>query len=319
MDERGYDLQIFQILGNLVYAFEAKPWPVAKVALPLWPTPVPVWSDVLTGEVPSFWRIPKQTADLKNSMDEGKVGAVVSVEDKVPTAYVIRPYLHIETEANTQQVVVRVSSGVPNGTTIVINVDEATMLTSDLRKLVVLLDGEEIAMAANLTDVLDPADKDVPKYAILITTGGIQVIVWIPSFSTHTITVAKIPTFQASNLIISPPEVMTGEPVSISVTVSNDGGIAGSYLLALNISGAVEATRSLKLEAGETENVTFELTKRAAETYGVEVAGLTGTFVVKQKPVNWPLMGGIVAVVALIGIAVGWKLKSKRRKPAETT
>lgn len=35
--------------------------------------------------------------------------------------------------------------------------------------------------------------------------------------------------FAVSNLVISPPEVYVGEPVSISVTVTNTGGIAGSY------------------------------------------------------------------------------------------
>jgi len=35
--------------------------------------------------------------------------------------------------------------------------------------------------------------------------------------------------FVVSNLVISPTEVYVGKPVSISVTVTNTGGVAGSY------------------------------------------------------------------------------------------
>ena len=35
--------------------------------------------------------------------------------------------------------------------------------------------------------------------------------------------------FVVSDLVISPPEVYVGEPVEISVLITNTGGVAGSY------------------------------------------------------------------------------------------
>jgi len=46
------------------------------------------------------------------------------------------------------------------------------------------------------------------------------------SFVAHEVPEAE---FAVSNLVISPTEVYVGEPVSISVTVTNTGGLAGSY------------------------------------------------------------------------------------------
>lgn len=49
-----------------------------------------------------------------------------------------------------------------------------------------------------------------------------------------------------------------------------------------------------------------------AGTYSVDVDGLTGSFTVKEKPVvpvvpkpvNWPLIGGIIAAVVIAGLVV---------------
>jgi len=282
---------------------------------------VGVATDKISVELPS--------SELRTAVDEGKVGALITVEAETPTGGteikptvstdIISPELSVETHIKPQKVELDVSSTLQTGKTVVIDIDNDAMLITDARGVTVLLDGKEIGMADTYAEVLQPSDESVPKYWVEVGATATLVLVWIQSFSTHTITVAKVPTFKVSNLTISPPEVMAGEPVRISMNVTNDGGIGGSYVLALNISGAVEATKSLTLEGGETEVVAFELTKRAEGTYGVEVAGLTGTFVVKVKPINWLLIGGIVAAVALVGIAVGWRLKSKKRKPAGTT
>ena len=46
------------------------------------------------------------------------------------------------------------------------------------------------------------------------------------SFIAHEVPQAE---FQVSNLVITPAEVYVGQPVAISVTVTNTGGIKGSY------------------------------------------------------------------------------------------
>jgi len=114
---------------------------------------------------------------------------------------------------------------------------------------------------------------------------------------------------------VSPTEVDIGEAVGISISVANTGGQAGSYTVTLKINDVVEETREVTVAAGASETVTFTTSGDEAGTYSVDVNGLTGSFTVKEaaappppppeKPVNWPVILGIIAaVVAIAAIAL---------------
>jgi hypothetical protein len=136
-------------------------------------------------------------------------------------------------------------------------------------------------------------------------------------------TLGKAPAaaFASSNLSISPSEVNIGETVTISVTVANTGTASGSYKVVLKINGAVEATKDITLNAGASGEVAFTTAKDMAGAYSVGVDGLSGSFTVKEMPppppppppegappvkppVNWPLIGGIIAGVVIVGLGV---------------
>jgi len=126
--------------------------------------------------------------------------------------------------------------------------------------------------------------------------------------------------FAANKLSISPSEVDIGEPVTITMLIINAGDGAGSYTVTIKINGLVEATEDVILNVGASKEVTFSTTKDAAGTYSVEVDGLRDSFTVKKKPapapvtqtpavsspvkppINWPLIGGIIA--AVVGLLV---------------
>jgi len=117
--------------------------------------------------------------------------------------------------------------------------------------------------------------------------------------------------FSVGSLSISPAEVNVGETVTISAIVANTGGETGSYEVTLEINGAIEATKEITVSAGASEEVTFTTLKGIAGTYSVDVNGLIGSFTVKEKPVpvvpkpvNWPLVGGIIAGVVVIVLAI---------------
>ncbi|MBA7466756.1 hypothetical protein ES707_01946 [subsurface metagenome] len=125
--------------------------------------------------------------------------------------------------------------------------------------------------------------------------------------------------FSVSELSIAPEEVSIGENINISVRVTNTGNSSGSYTATFKINGAVEATKEVTLDAGASQKVTFTTAKDVAASYSVDVNGLSGSFTVKEevapapppaptptpptpaKPINWPLVGGIIAA----GVAVG--------------
>jgi len=121
--------------------------------------------------------------------------------------------------------------------------------------------------------------------------------------------------FSVSYLSVSPRlEVESGETVTISVLVANTGGESGSYTVVLNIDGAKEAEERVTVAAGESQEVSFSVTREEADSYAVAVDGLSGSFTVVAPPegeeeeeevptkpgINWPLYGGIIAAAVIV-------------------
>ena len=121
--------------------------------------------------------------------------------------------------------------------------------------------------------------------------------------------------FAVSALTISPAEVDIGESVTVSILVTNTGDLAGSYEVTLKIDEAVVATKGVTLDGGASQSVTFTISKDVVATYTISIDGLTGTFVVKLPPavpLNWWLIGGIIAVVVAVIVFI-WLNIIRRR------
>jgi len=68
-----------------------------------------------------------------------------------------------------------------------------------------------------------------------------------------------------------------------------------------------EAEKSVTVAAGESQDVSFSVTKEEAGSYTVAVDGLSGSFTVvaPAKPgVNWAMIGGIIAGVIVVGLLI---------------
>jgi len=142
--------------------------------------------------------------------------------------------------------------------------------------------------------------------------------------------------FTTASLSISPVEVNIGDEVTISLLVANTGGKSGSYEVTLKINGVVAATKEVTVSAGLSKEVSFTTSKDIAGTYSVDVNGVTDSFVVKEavatpaaaatpepepastltlpatytpppthtppaKPINWPVVCGVVAALVAMG------------------
>ena len=156
----------------------------------------------------------------------------------------------------------------------------------------------------------------------------------------HTFTTLGEPpaaAFACSDLSISLSEVNIGETVTISVLIANTGDAAGSYRVTLKINGTVEATKDVTLNAGGSEEVTFTIAKDVAGSYSVDLDGLSGSFMVKEKPtapalpapsppsppspekpVNWPLISGVVGGLVALGLLI-YFFAVRRRKTINIT
>ncbi|MFH1744339.1 MAG: cohesin domain-containing protein [bacterium] len=150
--------------------------------------------------------------------------------------------------------------------------------------------------------------------------------------------------FSVKDLVVSPIEVMAGEAVTIKAVVSNSGASEGSYEAILKIGDAVEATKTVKLAAGGSEQLAFNVSKAAAGSYTVSIGGLSGAFMVKPEPavppagptakpspstqlpppspeaaveaetaaINWPVLWGVIGVVAIvIGLVILVRARSR--------
>ena len=144
--------------------------------------------------------------------------------------------------------------------------------------------------------------------------------------------------FETSYLTILPREVDPDETVTIKVKATNIGSLSGSYKVTLKIDNVVVDSKDVTLEGGASQNVAFAVSKDAAGTYNVDVNDLLGTFTVRpapavapappvappappvapvappapRPPVNWPLIGGIIAAVVVVVLLIYFFVRRKR-------
>jgi len=128
--------------------------------------------------------------------------------------------------------------------------------------------------------------------------------------------------FSVSNLSIQPAEVQPNEVVTVTSSVANSGGSEGSYSVVLKINGATEAERSITLAAGESQDVSFSVTKAEAASYNVTIEGLSGSFTVVTPaaeeeapeaglPISWTLIWIIAAAVVVVGLIIFFAVRQR--------
>ena len=101
------------------------------------------------------------------------------------------------------------------------------------------------------------------------------------SFTVAPVVVPPAPAaFSVSSLAVEPTGVKPGEAVAVSIVVANTGGESGSYTVVLKINGVKEAEETVTVAAGESQDVSFSVTREEAASYAVTVDGLSGSFTV---------------------------------------
>jgi hypothetical protein len=92
-----------------------------------------------------------------------------------------------------ERIELEVSSDAENGRTIVLNLDTEILPVQELADLRVLHDDENVGLADNYVDVLNPTDdENEMEYFAIRGENGIQVLVSIPSFSKRAITIVTL-------------------------------------------------------------------------------------------------------------------------------
>lgn len=116
--------------------------------------------------------------------------------------------------------------------------------------------------------------------------------------------------FAVSNLKVKPAAAKLGEQVTITAKISNSGGSEGSYAAVLKINGTTEAEQEVSVGPGETQEVTFTVTKATAGAYNVSIDGQSAAFTVSGGGASWisdlplTLIGGIAGGILLLIIVL---------------
>jgi len=126
------------------------------------------------------------------------------------------------------------------------------------------------------------------------------------SFTVETPTPPPTPAeFELSNLVVSPTTVEIGEPISVSVMVTNVGEEAGSYTAELLIDDSKVDEDTVTLVGGASETVEFTGVSGEEGSHTVSVGDLSGSFTVTAPPegvgLNWALYA--VGGIAILGVA----------------
>ncbi|MFC1862163.1 MBL fold metallo-hydrolase [Chloroflexota bacterium] len=117
---------------------------------------------------------------------------------------------------------------------------------------------------------------------IIITTDGEQYSLQLEIPDAPPVVSPTPAKFAVSNLSISPDDVEPGRTVTVSATITNSGGSSGSYTAILKINGSQVETKSVTLNEGESQVVSFSVVKASTGNYAVELGGLAGIFTVTK-------------------------------------
>lgn len=110
------------------------------------------------------------------------------------------------------------------------------------------------------------------------------------------------PTFELSNLAVSPQEVEVGQSATISVDVIHTGGPEGIYLTVLKIDGVQIDDQSVTVAPGATQSASFIVAKEEPGSYTVEVNGLMASLKV-LKPAEFKTEALVVSPTEVLA---GW-------------
>jgi hypothetical protein len=137
------------------------------------------------------------------------------------------------------------------------------------------------------------------------------------SEGTHTVRIDSLEaaftvltTYEISDLAINRTTAKIGEPLGISVKITNQVNQTTNYNAALSINGAEAQTKSGTLDVGETKTVLFEVVEQNEGTYNVSVGSLNGNFTIAPsappaKPAEFQISNLIIDPdVAQVGIPI---------------
>ena len=114
--------------------------------------------------------------------------------------------------------------------------------------------------------------------------------------------------FTLSDLSVTPAEIDIDGEVTISVTLANTGDLKGSYDLYITVNGMHLVSKTVTMEGGEQETLSYKTIGKTAGPNTVKANDLTGTFTVTAPPPPPPPPEPEVGETVYISVSVNGEL-----------
>jgi hypothetical protein len=115
------------------------------------------------------------------------------------------------------------------------------------------------------------------------TIGAICLLTLVASLGFLLACVEAHPSYEVVSLNITPTTIATGEKVTIEAEVKNVNSETDTYNIPLMVDGVADSRKSVTLAPGQSELLTFELTRNHTGSYKISVGDKESTLTV-QKP-----------------------------------
>ena len=144
----------------------------------------------------------------------GDVGAEVDIEGEDSSSTVVYDSLNISIEqVENNTVSIDISSELSQGTTVSLSVSSDILEAMQEENVTILFDGEQIQMADNYDDIMNPDDDGgEAEYWVVLDSEVVEVLVSIPHFSAHSITITTGDAGAALPDLPAAEEEATGAP-----------------------------------------------------------------------------------------------------------
>ncbi|MGI0102770.1 MAG: multicopper oxidase domain-containing protein [Nitrosotalea sp.] len=132
--------------------------------------------------------------NINQAKDSQTIAAEVNVGTNNMQTTSIDNNVSVQTTQDTPDSLgVQVSASSQTGPKVIaFNLSATTINVQNLKDLGVMYDGKSISPAPNMDAILHAKPTDNPSFAIVVTQSGVQVLVLVPHFSTHTITITNM-------------------------------------------------------------------------------------------------------------------------------
>jgi hypothetical protein len=104
------------------------------------------------------------------------------------------------------------------------------------------------------------------------------------------------------NMNVTPRQAYTGQPITISANMANDGDQGGGYTASLKINGKVEQTKIGAVDGHSAIPVTFTISRSEPGPYTVDIGGQKTTFTIlaAKTTSSSPASSGTIVVIIML-------------------